>query len=64
MQLALKSIENFATTDLKTSVDETLCEPLTSYVIHDSRLINEAEAIAVKIQDFKRIPTSYVSYHA
>ena len=33
-------------------------------LIPDSRLINEAEAIAVKIQDFKSIPTSYLSYHA
>ena len=24
---------------------------------------SEAEVIAVKIQDFKRIPTSYLSYH-
>ena len=25
---------------------------------------SEAEVIAVKIQDFERIPTSFLSYHA
>ena len=31
--------------------------------IVETRSKNEAEAIAVKIQDFKRIRTSYLSYH-
>ena len=31
--------------------------------IPDLRLINEADAIAVKIQGCKRILTSYLSYH-
>ena len=31
--------------------------------IGNSNIKSEAEVIAVKIQDFKRIPTSYLSYH-
>ena len=31
--------------------------------IGNSNIKSEAEVIAVKIQDFKRIPTGYLSYH-